>query len=62
MARRKKQPPHRSKAQWRWAFATKRPWARRWARQNKRKRPYKTLPRYVAGSKYRGTGRTRRRR
>ncbi len=22
-----------SKAQWRWAFATKKPWARRWARK-----------------------------
>jgi hypothetical protein len=32
----------RSRAQWRWAFARKMPWARRWAR---RSRSYNSLPR-----------------
>lgn len=33
MARRHRggKPPFRSRAQWRWAFATKQPFARRWA-------------------------------
>ena len=32
----------RSKAQWRWAFATKKPWARRWAHGTP---SFKALPR-----------------
>jgi hypothetical protein len=34
--------PFRSKKQWRWAFVTKKPWARRWARETK---SFKRLPR-----------------
>jgi hypothetical protein len=34
----------RSKAQWRWAFATHKSWARRWADTNKAIKPYRTLP------------------
>jgi hypothetical protein len=33
-----------SKAQWRWAWATRQPWARRHAEANETARPYKTLP------------------
>ena len=55
--------PFKSKAQWRAMHARRghTGWVKRWSRRNKRTRPYKTLPRYVKGSKYRGTGRTRRR-
>jgi len=45
MGRKKKQgggkPPFKSKDQWRWAFANKMPFARRWARKT---RSYKALP------------------
>lgn len=34
-----------SKAQWRWAFATKQRFARKWAHRNQRRAPFKTLPR-----------------
>lgn len=33
-----------STKQWRWAFATRQPFARRWAHRNERSRPYRTLP------------------
>lgn len=35
-----------SRAQWRWAFRTKKTWAKRWA---KKSRPFKTLPKRRAG-------------
>lgn len=45
----KKSSGYRSKAQVKWAFATKQPFARRWAREAKRKYGkkvwYKKLPR-----------------
>ncbi|AEG14708.1 hypothetical protein Desku_1121 [Desulfofundulus kuznetsovii DSM 6115] len=33
--------PFKSKRQWRWAFATKQPWAREWAEKTK---SFKALP------------------
>lgn len=38
-----------SKSQWAWAFATKQPWARKWAHRNQTAHPYKTLPGNKAG-------------
>lgn len=38
-----------SKQQWRWAFATRQPWARRHAEANKVARPFRTLPRRTTG-------------
>jgi hypothetical protein len=46
----------RSRAQWRWAFANRMPFARRWAHRNQASQPYRTLP------ARKGTGRGRRRR
>jgi hypothetical protein len=40
----------RSRVQWRWAFARKMPWARRWAR---RSRSYNSLPRKAHKSRRR---------
>lgn len=37
-------PPFRSKAQWGWAFASGKKWAKRWARKTP---SYKALPRRV---------------
>lgn len=45
--------PFRSKAQWRWAFATRKTWARRWAHETA---SYKALPRNKQGG---STARTR---
>ena len=42
---RKRQRRHHSKAQWRWAFANKKPWARKHARRTKKRTSYKKLPR-----------------
>ncbi|GAB3670283.1 hypothetical protein GCM10027597_01310 [Saccharopolyspora tripterygii] len=51
----------RSKAQWRAMHARHghRGWVKRWAKKGRGR--YRSLPRYVVGSKYRGTGRMRRR-
>ncbi|QFG13189.1 hypothetical protein SEA_STEAMEDHAMS_4 [Gordonia phage SteamedHams] len=45
----KKKRGFKSKKQWRWAFATKQPWARRWAHATKggKKTRYRRLPRKV---------------
>jgi hypothetical protein len=42
----------RSKAQWRWAFATKQPWARKWAHQTPggKKVRYRRLPKKKRGT------------
>lgn len=42
--------PFRSKKQWRWAWATHKRWARRWAHES---RPYKSLPTRVRSSRSR---------
>lgn len=39
--------PFKSKAQWRWAFATHKSWARRWAHSTP---SYHALPRNKAGN------------
>lgn len=39
--------PFKSKKQWRWAFATRKTWAERWAKQT---RSYKSLPTRKRGS------------
>lgn len=56
MARKKRgggKPPFRSKAQWRWAFATKKRWARRWAHKTPGgpKVRYRRLPRKKRGKR-----------
>jgi hypothetical protein len=35
----------KSRAQWRWAFANRMPWARKWAHRNQNSQPYRALPR-----------------
>lgn len=42
-----------SKKQWRWAFATRQAFARRWAHRNQRSRPYRTLPTRSRGGRRR---------
>jgi hypothetical protein len=39
-----------SQAQWRWAFATNQPWARKWAHRNQRSRPFRSLPKNRPGN------------
>ncbi|WIC88869.1 hypothetical protein SEA_ONIONKNIGHT_7 [Streptomyces phage OnionKnight] len=43
----------RSRAQWRWAFANRMPWARKWAHRNERAKPYRSLPRRARGGRRR---------
>jgi hypothetical protein len=49
--------PYRSKQQWRWAFATKQPFARKWAHETKssyRSLPHKKTKTKSSGGRRRG--------